>query len=105
MIEEAVLYGLAMICRLQHKTSSSRERPSCALHARTHCSYLRGRVFISFHSGAITEIEIENALDLESLSGEFQFVELGGGLANSFHSTFTSRLSGFGRGLKTCRGS
>jgi hypothetical protein len=27
--------------------------------------------------GVVTEIEMENAIDLESLSSEFQFVELG----------------------------
>jgi hypothetical protein len=60
-------------------------------------------VFLVAVEGATTEIEMENVIDLESLIKEFQFVEVGGGLGNSFRSSLTSRPSGLSRGLPTCR--
>jgi hypothetical protein len=35
------------------------------------------RLFLAVIEGATTEIGMENAMDLESLSREFQFVDLG----------------------------
>jgi hypothetical protein len=44
---------------------------------RSHVSETSFRVFLAAMEGATTEIGMGNALDLESLTKEFQFVELG----------------------------
>jgi hypothetical protein len=44
---------------------------------RSRASETHFRLFLAVIEGATTEIGMENAIDLESLSTEFQFVELG----------------------------
>jgi hypothetical protein len=58
---------------------------------RSRASEAHLRLLLAVIEGATTEIGMEHAIDLESLSRAFQFVELGRQVGNSIRSTLTSR--------------
>jgi hypothetical protein len=60
---------------------------------RSRASETHFQLFLAI-DGATTEIAMENAIDLEPLNREFQFVELGRKVGDSFRSTILPRWSG-----------
>jgi hypothetical protein len=65
--------SLAATCKLFGENSKLLEKP---YEIRSRASEGHFRLFLAAIEGATTEIGMENAIDLASLSSEFQFVEL-----------------------------
>jgi hypothetical protein len=66
--------SLLATCELFLKSPNLLSTP---YHVRSRASEAHFRLFLAAIEGVATEIGMENAIDLESLSREFQFVELG----------------------------
>jgi hypothetical protein len=92
----------AVTCQLFVEDRTLPEKPD---DVRSPPSEALFRLLLAPIEGATREVGTENASDLESLSTEFEFVELGWRVGGSFRSTITSRSAGLSRRYRTCGGS
>jgi hypothetical protein len=94
--------ALATTCELFVANPRLAEKP---YRVRSRASEAHFRLFLAAIDGDPMEITVENALDLESLSREFQFVELGRQVGEFISKHPHVEVPGLSRRLWTCRGS